>query len=216
MSTDTLPKQNVPADPPPADVSQVPPNLPRKSWIRWLPLIFLFLLLYLALNIWIYFYGTHMFGTKLGSVASEVSIVKTQQASLPSIPKSSIPTRTPTPTPTPRPIPHGPIDFTVGQTDKTVPQFGKGTINPYDPENGTTQTVTIAIKHTQPITMVTAKLKTDHMVSAPIPFTLMSGTNTNGQWQGSWKMTDTYLYTYQLILEATSETKTGTVEITLR
>lgn len=122
----------------------------------------------------------------------------------------------PTPTPTPRPIPHGAKGFTVSQTDRTVPQMSRGSIDPYDPERGATQTVTVAVKHKQPVTEVTAVLKTDHAVSSPFPFTLTSGTSTNGEWQGSWQVTDTYLYKYALVLEATSGTKTAKVEITLR
>lgn len=131
------------------------------------------------------------------------------------------PTLTPTiegtPRPSPRAIPHGPKGFTVSQGDKTVPQFGRGTIDPYDPENGATQTVTIAVSHTQPITKVSAILKTDKNISNPIPFTLKSGTNTNGEWTGNWRMTDSYLYTYHLVLQAESAgSKPASVEITLR
>lgn len=46
----------------------------------------------------------------------------------------------------------------------------------------------------------------------PIPWL----TTTDGEWQGSWPVNDTYLYTYGLILQATSGTKTAKVEITLR
>jgi hypothetical protein len=121
------------------------------------------------------------------------------------------------PTPSPRPIPHGKMGFTVGQSDKTVPQFGKGSIDPYDPEKGSTQTVTITVKHKKPVTKVTATLKTDKNISAPVPLALVDGTNTNGQWQGSWKVTDTYLYIYKLILKAESASgPEGSVEITLR
>jgi len=120
------------------------------------------------------------------------------------------------PTPTPQAIPHGKIEFTVVQSDSTVPQFGKGLIDPYDPAQGATQTVTITAKHSQPVTKVTAVLKTDHAVSTPVPFTLTSGTNTNGQWQGSWQITDTYLYTYNLVLQAESSNDSASVEITLR
>ena len=127
-----------------------------------------------------------------------------------------VPTVTPTPTPTPRPIPHGKKGFTVGQSDKTVPQFSRGFIDPYDPEKEASQTVTIAVKYSQPVTKVTAVLKTDHAISTPVLFTLTSGTNTNGEWSASWRIGDTYLYTYRLVLNATSGTKTGSVEVTLR
>ena len=59
-------------------------------------------------------------------------------------------------------------------------------------------------------------MKTDHVVSRPYPFKLISGTNTDGQWQGSWKMDDTYLYNYLLTLTAESANKSATIEITLR
>jgi hypothetical protein len=116
-----------------------------------------------------------------------------------------------------RPIPHGPKGFTVGQSDKTVPQLRRGTLDPYDPQMGATQSATIAVKHSQPVNKVTAILITDHGMSDPISFTLINGTNTDGQWQGSWKVTDSYLYTYTLILRAESKNNNvGSVTITLR
>ena len=123
---------------------------------------------------------------------------------------------TPSPTASPRPIPHGKIGFTVGQSDKTVPQFARGFIDPYDPAKGGTQTVTIAVKHTQPVIGVTAVLKTDNNISEPHPFKLISGSDTDGQWQGSWKVTDTYLYTYALVLNAESSDSSASVEVILR
>ena len=122
----------------------------------------------------------------------------------------------PAPTATPRPIPTGQKGFTVSQGDKTVPQFGSGVINPYDPAKGATQTVTIAIKFNKPINKVTATLKTDKKTSPPVEFKLISGTNTNGQWQGSWKVIDTYLYSYVLTLQAESGKSVGSAIITLR
>lgn len=128
---------------------------------------------------------------------------------------TSLPEPTPTPIP-PRPIPHGKIGFTVGQSDKTVPLFGRGFVDPYDPAKGSTQTVTIAVKYTKPVTKVTAVLKTDNNISQPYPFKLISGSDTEGEWQGSWQITDTYLYTYALVFNAESSNKSGSVEVTLR
>jgi hypothetical protein len=120
-------------------------------------------------------------------------------------------------TPSPYPIPHGKIEFNTSQSDRTVPQLRKGSIDPYDPTKGAIQTITITVMHTQPVTKVTAVLKTDHSVSSPVPFTLVSGTNTNGEWKGSWRITDTYLYTYKLVLQAESAgSKPAIVKITLR
>lgn len=120
------------------------------------------------------------------------------------------------PLPTPRRIPHGKKKFTVGQGDKSIPQFGVGYINPYDPAVGSMQSIVISVKHTQPITSVTARITTDHLESAPYALKLIKGTNLNGEWQGSWKVTDSYLYTYIITFEAKSSSSTATVPITLR
>jgi hypothetical protein len=122
----------------------------------------------------------------------------------------------PTSTASPRRIPSGPKGFTVSQADKTVPQFGRGEINPYDPAKGATQTLTITVKFKDPVTSVSAILRTDKQSSELIPLTLINGTNTDGQWQATWKITDTYLYNYALSLEAKSGKSVGVVEITLR
>ena len=116
----------------------------------------------------------------------------------------------------PRAIPHGKIGFTVSQSDKTKPQFGKGFIDPYDPAKGQSQIVTIGVKDEQPITQVTAVLKTDNAVSQPVSFKLINGPDIDGIWQGSWLLDDTYLYTYNLVLTAVSARGKSSVEITLR
>jgi hypothetical protein len=174
----------------------------RPFW--WTPLLAVFILLYIAFNI-----GVYMYGAKTGVFESKLAQIF-RPGPIPS------PTAIPSPTPTPRPISHGPKEFTVGQTDTTVPQMRGGRIDPYDPARGATQTVTISIKHTSPVTRVTAELDTDHDESPPIPFTLVSGTALDGTWKGSWQVTDTYLYTYILELKAISGSKTASVVMTLR
>lgn len=118
--------------------------------------------------------------------------------------------------PTPKPIPHGPIDFSVSQSDKTKPLIGKGLIDPYDPDPNGLQTVSISVKDEQPVTKVTAFLKTDNAISEPVSFKLISGSPTDGTWQGSWHISDTYLFTYNLVINATSSRGESVVEITLR
>lgn len=176
-------------------------------------LISVLVILYVALNIWIYLYGRDAFSGILGNLLETVSIVKTQRFSL--NPRAT-PSLTPTPTPTPKPIPHGKIDFSIGFGDKSIPQLGAGSIDPYDPQKGSTQTVTVHVKHSQPITKVTAVLKTDNLVSQPVAFRLVSGTVTDGDWQGSWQVNDTYLYTYNLLLHAESANSQSKFEFTLR
>lgn len=122
----------------------------------------------------------------------------------------------PTPTPTPRAIPHGKKKFTVGQGDHTIPQFGEGEIDPYDPASGTEQTVTIAVSHKNPVNSVTVTVQTDHATSEPHQLSRISGTAQKGQWKGSWKINDSYLYTYILTFKAVSSDSSTSVPITLR
>ncbi len=133
----------------------------------------------------------------------------------PSNPSAVVVTPLP-PSPTPRAIPHGKKGFTVGQADKTVPQFGRGFIDPYDPSIGAKQTLTIRVKHSTPVTKVTAVLQTDHETSKPYELHLQSGTQTDGEWSGVWSVNSPYSYTYVLVLTATSELKSAQVTITLR
>lgn len=137
----------------------------------------------------------------------------TQISSAPSIK----PTITLTPSPTPKPIPHGSSDFfvSVGK-EKKGPRMGKGTINPYDPEIGGKQGLTIAIADTVPVTKVVAILKTDKKTSEPHALLLGTGTNMSGSWTGEWVVDDSYLYTYVLSIQATSASGTSSVDITLR
>lgn len=163
-----------------------------KKPIVYIPIIILFLLA-VGINAFIYVY-------------------KSKESST-----STVSTVAPTPRPSPRPIPHGKKGFTVSQSDKTVPQFSKGSVDPYDPIKDSAQIVTISVKHEKPITKVTAMLKTDNTVLGSVPLDLISGTNTNGEWQGSIQITDSYLYTYILVLQAESqEGVKSTVEIALR
>jgi len=124
---------------------------------------------------------------------------------------------TATPTPSPKPIPHGTTDFfvSVGKEVKG-PRMGKGTIDPYDPEAGDKQRLTIAVSDTVPVTKVVATLKTDKKTSKPYELLPGSGTSMNSNWTGEWTIDDTYLYTYVLSIQATSSSGTSTVDVTLR
>lgn len=152
--------------------------------------------------------------TLIGSGYYSYGMFRTPQPTKQNISMTS--SRAPLITPTPRSIPHGPKRFSVGQSDKKVPQFSNGTIDPYDPEMGGTQSITISLQHSQPISTVTLKLKTDHKISEAYPLTLSEGTPTNGVWKGTWQINDTYLYTYGIVLQAVSNTTTASVEITMR
>ena len=123
---------------------------------------------------------------------------------------------TPSPLSSPKPIPRGKIGFSVSQADKTKPQFSQGEIDPYDPPKGGRQSVTISVRDEQPVSQVSAVLKTDNAVSQPVSFKLIDGSAADGTWQGSWTVDDSYLYNYNLILTAVSSRGQTSVEITLR
>ncbi len=119
-----------------------------------------------------------------------------------------------TATPLPKPIPKGKTDFfvSVGNNVKG-PRMGKGTIDPYDPGVGAQQTMTIEVNDTVPVEKVVAILKTDTKTSAELSLTPVPGTKN---WKGSWTMEDSYLYTYQLTIKATSASGTSSVDVLLR
>lgn len=128
---------------------------------------------------------------------------------------TNVPTPTYTPTPTPRLIPHGKKGFSVSSGKKTGPQMSRGYIDPYDPNIGEGQKIGIRIKHNQPVSSVSLTMKTDHGVKV-IPMHLISGTDTDGIWEGEWTTSDTYLYNYHAVLEAVSSNGSAIVDITLR
>ena len=135
----------------------------------------------------------------------------------PSLTLTSSPTPGPTstPVPSPRPIPSGKKTFSVSSAKKTGPQFQGGAIDPYDPKVNSTQTITVAITSSKPVTTGTLTMKTDTK-TRDVPMSIVSGTATNGVWAGTWTVDDTYLYTYTVTIIATDNTETNTVELTLR
>lgn len=121
----------------------------------------------------------------------------------------------PTPTPTPRAIPHGKWGFGIS-TSQPGPKPGRGYLDPYDPAMGGRQTITLYVADNEPVTNVRATIKTDNKVHAPITLTRINGSDLAGEWQGSWIVDDTYLYTYIMIFEAQSKNGKTTVESTFR
>lgn len=120
----------------------------------------------------------------------------------------------PTATPQPKPIPKGKTDFfvSVGNNVKG-PRMGKGTIDPYDPGVNAQQTMTIEVSDTVPVEKVIALLKTDNKTSSEMMLSPVPGTKN---WKGTWTVDDSYLYTYQLTIKATSASGTSSVDVLLR
>lgn len=118
---------------------------------------------------------------------------------------------TPTNAPSPKLIPHGKVEFGVstGKGSKG-PQMSQGSIDPYDPELGATQTLVIEVA--EPVEKVTAILVTDNKTSPEYQLKKVKGTT----WVGSWKVDDSYLYKYVLTIKATGPNGTSKVDITLR
>lgn len=118
----------------------------------------------------------------------------------------------PTNTPTPKPIPHGKVEFTVSTGKGSIgPEMSQGSVDPYDPSLGATQTLTIQVA--EPVEKVVAILKTDNKVS---PEYQLKKIDEAGNWIGSWTVNDSYLYKYTLTIKATGPTGTSKIDYTLR
>lgn len=130
------------------------------------------------------------------------------------VPASQVSVR-PTPTSVPKKIPHGKIPFTAS-TSWPGPKFTGGFFDPYDPAMGSSMTIAIDMADTQPVQQVWATVKTDNKTSGKIPFKRVSGTDMDGQWQGTWTVNDTYDYTYMITIEADSANGHTRDEIALR
>jgi hypothetical protein len=89
-------------------------------------------------------------------------------------------------------------------------------LDPYDPGRGSKQTITLFFTDTQPVQKVWATVKTDNKVHPPIQFTRINGSDLGGEWQGSWTVDDTYLYTYMITFEAESNNGKTKVESLFR
>ncbi|MFA5828537.1 MAG: hypothetical protein WC841_04255 [Candidatus Shapirobacteria bacterium] len=101
-----------------------------------------------------------------------------------------------------KPTLRGYQEFTVQSTKKTGPIPYHLTIDPYDPQIAGRQTVTIKLKSALPITKAFYELTTDTTQTAAINLKLISGTPTDGTWQGDSIITDSYDYTYYMVFQA--------------
>jgi len=110
--------------------------------------------------------------------------------------------------------------YTSSSGEDNWPMISKGVIGEYDPLIGETQTVTVTVgvrpPATYPIQTVTIALIQDGGRTPAYPLTLISGTNLNGEWRGSWVINDTHCYTYQMEITATNEIHSTVLIVTLR
>ena len=170
---------------------------PPKNRAPVLVLIVLGLLVYTALSYWV----VTSFFLKKGTVSNPPFSVNSKI--------------TPTPIPSPRPIPSGKKTFSVSSGKKTGPQFQSGAIDPYDPKMKGTQTISVTIVSTNPVTLATLSMQTDTKTKK-VPMEMVSGTATNGTWAGTWTVDDSYLYTYVATITAADGTESNKIDLTLR
>jgi hypothetical protein len=108
---------------------------------------------------------------------------------------------TPTPTPTPIPLLPGPGIYNVSQAKHEGATISKVTFDPLDVKKGQNLEITVEIKAESAITAVTGTLKTDNG-QKELTFSRTSGSDTDGQWQISFKLEDSVLYNYILTVKA--------------
>jgi hypothetical protein len=69
------------------------------------------------------------------------------------------------------------------------------------------QTVTLKVTNAAPVTGVSVGVVTDNKTDLHA-LSRISGSDTNGVWEGSWRINDSYVQTYGLALNLTSTTGT--------
>ena len=119
----------------------------------------------------------------------------------------TVPTGSPKPTPTPTPtkLIDGSDTYYISRAAGAPgPNVTTLTLDPLDPKQKQHQTLTAHVIFDTPVTSVTITFESDHKTRDLPPFTLKSGTNTNGDWQTSWDVDDTILYRYFMTVTAVS------------
>lgn len=200
VSQENIP-QTVLAENQPQNIQPPQPN-PKPSIARGV--IIIFAILYVALNVGIYLYGTGGLITKL----VQFSAVKKQGKLF-----QPTPTPTLTPTPTPTPIQLFPDDglkgtFNVTQGKHAGPIESHIIFDPFDVKKGQPLTITVKLSDTVPISTVAGILQTDHGSQNAV-FTRINGTDLAGEWQTTIHLQDSVLYTYIMKITATSANGTG-------
>jgi len=138
------------------------------------------------------------------------------------IPPASQPSRPPPPPSSPSQPPSCQDQYASGAqtysvTTKSVPKIYKIIVDPLDVEYLSSQTVKAYIKDTSgnPITSVSGTAITDEK-STNFNLNLISGTETDGVWQGSWTLIDSICQNYQVKIQAISQSGTSEVILTFK
>lgn len=145
------------------------------------------------------------------STASPSSEIMQQKNSTPSAVSSSF-----SPTPSPVVLPQGRIAFTInsGSTD-SGPSFQSGFIDPYDPKIGDPQIIHIRLVSKNAVSKASIFMKTDAGTN-DYSMKKIAGTESDGEWEASWSVSDTHATFYQAKIIASDGSGEGSVVISLR
>ena len=109
-----------------------------------------------------------------------------------------------TPRPSPIPLATGKQTYMISGSLPGAAKIAEATIDPIDPATATLQKLTLQVLDTKGVTEVKATVWTDNKTT-PHQLSLKSGTKTDGIWEGSWSLSDSYDYRYGIVLKAKNE-----------
>jgi hypothetical protein len=124
-------------------------------------------------------------------------------------------TQNPVPVQCQPPILSGKQEYFVSTSQN--PQFYEMSVDPQDVAKYAYQTVIVKIRdqNQKPVTQVQGEARTDNG-SVNFQFSQISGTPTDGTWQGTWFNQDTYCQNYTISVSGQSESGTSQVTLTIR
>ena len=108
-------------------------------------------------------------------------------------------------TTTPPPIGHGVQTYKVSGGTEGLPRITEVILDPEDPELNSSQTIIVKANYPSPIKEVEVVLHTDDYKDTPYLLQLSSGTNTDGEWKGTWKVVNPYNYIYRVTVKVKNE-----------
>ena len=118
--------------------------------------------------------------------------------------------------PSPAPLAHGKQIYNISGGTKGGPQMTLAVIDPLDPEPSQKQILTLKANNLKPIVEIKATVVTDNE-RVENKLKRIEGNESDGVWQGSWRITDEYDYNYQIILIAKNNEDTESkVTLTFR
>jgi hypothetical protein len=103
--------------------------------------------------------------------------------------------------PTPLPLAHGRQTYTISGSEEGSPRITEATIDPLDVSIGGSQTFSVEARDQDGITSLKAVLVTDEGEQENL-LRLTDGSNKLGTWQGNWRVTTSFDYTYRVRIEA--------------